>query len=523
MRRSSTVERRWVSLLTGLVAGTCICASLPPWGWWPLAFVGIALWLHALHGAGRGRRFAISWLVGVAWFGPSTLWMFGLTAPGYVVGLLLGWGPMVGLIGLLSPTSRWRLVALPAGVVVFEWFHTHAPFGGVPLSMLSMGQARAPMLPIARLGGALLVSGAIAAVGVALYVAAVERRWREPLAVLVGCAVLAGAGAASLAAVRPVEDADGSPAVVRIAAVQGGGPQGTRFSSEEIPLVFERHLAATRAIEGPVDLVVWPENAINVNGQFLDHPWRDLIAAEATRLGAPILVGVVEDDPEHDDRFLNFVQVVHPDASVGDRYDKERRVPFGEYVPLRSLFEPFAKDTLPSRDATPGVGSAMVDTDAGPMAVAISWEVFFARRVREGVRDGGEVVLNPTNGSSYWLTQVQTQQLATSAFRAVESGRWLLQVAPTGFTAEFDDTGRLRQRTDISEAAVIYAEVPRLTGTTPAQATGDLIPMAAAAIAVLAVAVATWRRRGEHAGAVVAGPSGATTSPSAEPDDDTPS
>jgi apolipoprotein N-acyltransferase len=241
--------------------------------------------------------------------------------------------------------------------------------------------------------------------------------------------------------------------------------------------------------------VVWPENAINVDGAFVDHPWRQEIAAEAARLDAPIMVGVVEDDPDDPDAFRNLVVVVRPDGSIGDRYDKERRVPFGEYVPLRFLFEPVAADTLPSRDATPGVGSAMVETEAGPTAVAISWEVFFARRVREGVREGGEIVLNPTNGSSYWLTQVQTQQLATSAFRAVESGRWLVQIAPTGFSAEFDDTGRLLQRTDISEAEVVLAELPRLRGTTPAQATGDLLPLLAAGGAVLLTVVAARRRR----------------------------
>src|SRR5690606_8221386 len=131
----------------------------------------------------------------------------------------------------------------------------------------------------------------------------------------------------------------------------------------------------------------------------------------------------------------------------GDRYDKERRVPFGEYVPLRPLIEPIAGDALPQRDQIPGDGTAMVRTTAGPAAVAISWEIFFGRRVREGVRAGGEIVLNPTNGSSYWLTQVQSQQVAASRLRAVESGRWVVQVAPTGFSAFVDPTGRVRDRT----------------------------------------------------------------------------
>jgi apolipoprotein N-acyltransferase len=149
---------------------------------------------------------------------------------------------------------------------------------------------------------------------------------------------------------------------------------------------------------------------------------------------------------------------------------------------------------LPPRDQVPGVGDAAVHTEAGTFAVAISWEVFFSRRVREGVRGGGEMILNPTNGSSYWLTQVQTQQLATSALRATESRRYLLQAAPTGFSAVVDAHGRILEQTVISEEATLYATVPQLSGTTPAQALGDLPALLAAAAALLLVGRPKWRR-----------------------------
>lgn len=485
------MEPRWKSVGLGLAAGLLICAALPPWGWWPLAVVGVALWLRVLADPRRSSRWWGSWAVGVAWFGPSTLWMWTLTAPGYVLGVLLGWGPMVGVLGLLTPPDRRRFLVLPAAVVGFEWFHTHAPFGGVPLSMLAMTQGRGPLLPVARLGGMLLVGLAVTVLGVALHLAVAERRWREPVALVVAVALVAVLGA--LPWVRPGSGQQDAP-TVRIAAVQGGGPQGTRFTSSQAPEVFGRHLDATRSIEPPVDLVVWPENSININGTFEDHPWREVLAAEARRLDAPILVGVVEDAPNAETEFLNYVVTVRSDGSLGGRYDKVRRVPFGEYVPLRSLFEPIAGDALPPRDQVPGVDEARVETTSGHMAVAISWEVFFSRRVREGVRHGGELVLNPTNGSSYWLALVQTQQLATSALRAVESGRWLVQVSPTGFSAVFDDTGRVLQRAGITEARVLYADVPRYTGSTPAQVLGD-VPAVLVAFVLVALAVLTPRRR----------------------------
>ena len=130
-----------------------------------------------------------------------------------------------------------------------------------------------------------------------------------------------------------------------------------------------------------------------------------------------------------------------PTGAVTSRYDKVRRVPFGEYVPLRGLLETLGApvDEVPS-DAVAGTApgrARRTRRSTGQRtrpASVISWEVFFGGRVREGVRDGGGVILNPTNGASYTGTILQTQQIASSRLRAIETGRWVVQVSPTGFS-----------------------------------------------------------------------------------------
>ena len=77
----------------------------------------------------------------------------------------------------------------------------------------------------------------------------------------------------------------------------------------------------------------------------------------------------------------------------------------------------------------------------------ISWEVFFGGRAREGVRDGGTVIVNPTNGVSYTGTILQSQQVASSRLRAIENGRWVVQVSPTGFSAFVSPDGDVFDRT----------------------------------------------------------------------------
>ena len=174
-----------------------------------------------------------------------------------------------------------------------------------------------------------------------------------------------------------------------VAAVQGGGEQGTSALDEPSEVVTARHLDATRTIEAGDGLEVswlWPENVIDTV-DFATSTERAEVAAEAQRLGVPIAVGVTEDVAGQPGRFFNAQVIVRPDGAVTSRYDKVRRVPFGEYVPLRGLLEALGApiEEVPS-DAVAGTGPAVLDLPDGTrLAVAISWEVFFGGRVREGV------------------------------------------------------------------------------------------------------------------------------------------
>jgi apolipoprotein N-acyltransferase len=282
---------------------------------------------------------------------------------------------------------------------------------------------------------------------------------------------------------------------LNIAAVQGGGPQGTLAINTNSRDVVIRHLDATKTITGgtastddQLDLVIWPENVIDVSS-FSSSVERTEVAAQAARLNAPFLVGITED---LDNKFFTNAQVVvNTDGSLGDRYDKVRRVPFGEFVPMRGLLEAFGApvDRIP-RDAMAGHDTAILRAADTTIAVVISWEVFFAGRANEGVERGATLLVNPTNGSSYTGTILQTQQIASSRLRALETGRWLVQVSPTGFSAFVSPSGQVFDRTGVSEQHVITREVQLRSGRTIYSYLGDLpfiLIMSASLIALLIV------------------------------------
>jgi apolipoprotein N-acyltransferase len=307
-------------------------------------------------------------------------------------------------------------------------------------------------------------------------------------ALLVGSGVLA---LVVLAAISPTARPTG--AEIDIAFVQGGGPQGTRAIDTDRREVFERHLDASyEEVPAGMDLVLWPENVVDTDGDVQDATEGEELQELARHLQAPLAVGTVEG--VDDESFRNSQQVLDAEGNWTDRYVKVQRVPFGEWVPFRSLIERVAPDTLAERDATVSTESGLLETDAAPLATSISWEVFFGHRARAAVNAGGELLYNPTNGSTYTGTFVQTQQVASSRLRAIENDRWLVQVAPTGFSAFVSPTGEVFQRTGTSERAVeVRRDVPLRDGLTWYTRAGDL-PVRLAAVALVAAGWALDRR-----------------------------
>lgn len=471
----------WVAVAAGLLIG----ASLPPMGFWPLAFAGLVLLDAALDGAGARARLARGWVAGLALLAPTTWWMRDLTLPGWIIASVV-LSAMLGVACWALPPSRAaRWLALPGAWLLFEAGRGRWPFGGVPLSNLAVGQVAGPLAGVARVGASLLLGGVTVAAAVAL-AAAARRAWR-PGGIAAGAVVLAVA----VAAVAP--DGEGTGRTVTVAAVQGGGEQGTHALDTSAREVFERHLAASADVAGGTDLVLWPEDVVDVAGTLDDGPEGAELAALSRELDGVLVAGIIEETPDR--RFTNDA-VAFVDGDIVDRVGKERRVPFGEYVPFRSLVEPFS-DLVSTRDAIVGRGPAVLETPIGPLGVVISWEVFFPDRARDAIGNGGQLLLNPTNGSSFSGTQVQTQQVASSRLRAIETGRWVVQAAPTGFSAIVTPGGRVVTRTAVSERAIVHGTVELRTGRTWAVVVGDWLPLALAAASMAGAWLLERRARAE--------------------------
>ena len=125
----------------------------------------------------------------------------------------------------------------------------------------------------------------------------------------------------------------------------------------------------------------------------------------------------------------------------------------------------------------------------------VSYEVFYADRGRAAVRAGAQLLIVPTNTSSYATAQVPTQEIAASTVQAVQQGRDLLQAAPTGYSAAITNRGTLLERSVLGAPQIVPATLSRRAGWTFYVRYGDLPPLALAVVALLGAWVVSRRHR----------------------------
>src|SRR3954447_17357393 len=241
------IPRFSASAALAIGGGLLVALSLPPWGIWPLAFLGIAMFELSLgENPSQRARAARGWLFGAAWMYPGMAWMWSLTPPGYLLAAAIYAG-YHSVAALVSPTGPWRVIGRPAAHTLAEALRLVFPFGGVPLATLPIGQADGAFAGTVRVGGVLLLTWVVFQIGFALagpspFVPQMARRrgrrtrgeWHGAIALLAAILVIVLA-----ATVAPDGTRRAAPSTLRVTIVQGGGPQGTRAINSDRREVVE--------------------------------------------------------------------------------------------------------------------------------------------------------------------------------------------------------------------------------------------------------------------------------------------
>jgi apolipoprotein N-acyltransferase len=477
------------ALLAVLAAAISVFA-FPPFGPGWLIVLGIALFLTALRKAeGRGQGAVLGAIYGLGFFTGLMWWMSKLGLIALVPMVLVEAAFFVIYSVWLSgqnddPPVVWWVYAV-GGWGIMELIRYRFPVGGLEwgaagYALSDAAWSRGPAVTIGTTGLTILVvmiAGMIAL--------GVTRRLTLRTGVVTGSLVVL---ILTLAAwPRPVSVP--LPLLARIITVQGSTPCPFEACPPDQRLrTFQQHLELTKSIEatGDIGLVVWSEGSTgSTNADPVQNPEIGAaIGEQARRLGSWFLVGT--DRPLDDETWVNANVVFNPDGEIVGEYRKQHGVPFGEYIPLRPLFDWIpALDAVP-RDMIPGEGPVIFETGNGPLGSVISFEGGFSRYARQNVLAGAETLVVATNEGSYETTPASDQFIGMTRMRATELGVPVVHAAVTGKSVFIDAEGNLSETTGLGTQEVLESRFEVYRGETPYARVGDvLIWLGAAAALVL--------------------------------------
>ena len=455
-----------------------------------MAWVGLVPLLFVVRAAPTAMQGGVrAWfgmagfvLVSQYWLGPSAGPLLVVFAIG-IGALWLPWGFAAHRLLSGQITARQVLTAvavLPSAWVMAEavrsWHRLGGPWAPLGASQWNQPAALAP----ASLGGIWLVSFLIVAVNTAV-VGAILMRSARAVALPVVLAVLG-----------PIwfwwgpTPAPGS--TVRVALVQPGDivEAAPRQAASE---------ALTETLAGQrVNLVVWGESSVGVDLASDPATVERLIELQR-RVGADLLVNVDARSPGGG--IYKSSVLIGPDGVRGS-YAKTRLVPFGEYVPLRSLLGWATRHTKAAgEDRRRGDGPVVLHADSLAIGPLISFETMFSDLPRREVRLGAELLAYQSSTSTYQGSWAQPQLAAMAAVHAAEVGHPAVHAGLSGVSSAFDARGRKLGWLPATDSGVLVVDVPLDSRTTLYDRLGDWpIMLALLTFAVWCAGVSReWLRR----------------------------
>lgn len=468
--------------LAAIASGVLLVLAFPKFAFSFLAWIALAPLLFVLTQAEQTlrRAFGLGWVTGFVFFFFSCNWIThsmirygGMNVvAAYAIAALFtaitGLFPALFAVAttrLVKTIGLWAVGLAPLLWVATEWLR--ALVTGVTWNTLAVSQVDSLVVSrFAQVGGASAISFALVAVSTAVVLLP---KFKTPLIphVLAGYCLL---GVLAIFASKSDSAATLQPREILVAAVQPNLPVDILTHPDEFTQRnisgLETNLKLTReainqAPNKKADLIVWAESPLVLNYEQ-DEIARNKLNALAKEYKAHLLFSALGRDGES---IYNSVQTITPDDKALKRYDKMRLVPFGEYVPLRSVlgwfvpamigdFTPGNTATVTSLKLATEVSVVQNDETKGEVGLErttkfikvgtfICYEAAYPNLVRQFVNNGATLLINVSDDAWFGNSAGAQQHLQHARMRAIENNRDLVRVTNSGISALITATGEV--------------------------------------------------------------------------------
>ncbi len=359
---------------------------------------------------------------------------------------------------LKAATTLRILLLMPAIWTLGEWLRGLL-FTGFP--WLVFGYSQVPDSPLAGYAPLLGVYGVslIAAVTAALVLTFWRAPWSTPGRIAVAVLLALWVGGAVLRAVAWTQPQGEQ---LKVSLLQGNIAQDEKFDEDRLIGTLETYRRMAQGSDAR--LIVLPETALPMLRNNVPGSYQDILRDHVRRNGGDVLIGVFE---KENGSYYNSVYSLG--SSESQHYRKDHLVPFGEFIPLRSVFGWLVNDVLqiPMGDqASGGDHQPPLNVAGQQVAVDICYEDAFGEEIIRALPQA-TLLVNVTNDAWYGDSHAAMQHNQLSQMRALEAGRMMLRATNTGVTSVIGVDGRIQAMLPQHEEGVLTAQAQGYVGSTP--------------------------------------------------------
>ncbi len=415
-------------LLIAFVAGAVAVLGFAPFGIFPLPLIALAVLFWLWSQAERPAQAAwIGFAFGMGLFCVGISWIYvALHEYGYMHPVLAAVATaLFAAVNATLPTlagyaqAKFKasqnlrvLMVMPAIWVVAEWLRGLL-FTGFPWQVF--GYSQVPDSPLAGYAPLLGVYGVslVAAVSAGLLLVLWQARWSRQgkiaLAVLLALWV-------SGALLRNVDWTQPQGDPLKVSLLQGNIAQDIKFEQDALINTLETYRRLAQSSDAR--LIVMPETAVPLLRENVPRGYQAILREHVRQNGGDILIGAFE---KENGSYYNSVYTLG--SAESQHYRKDHLVPFGEFIPLRSVFGWLINEVLqiPMGDqASGGAHQAPLNVAGQKVAVDICYEDAFGEEIIRALPQA-TLLVNVTNDAWYGDSHAAMQHNQLSQMRALET------------------------------------------------------------------------------------------------------
>jgi len=470
-------ENKLVRRLSAIIAGGLVPFAFAPFGFYCLSIISLsALFYLWLETESKRETFLLGYLFGFAMFGIGVNWLhisinlFGgmnLIGAYFFTYLLIAFISLYpALCGYLANQffKEFSYLAIPSLWLITEWCRGWI-LTGFPWLNIGTSQTDSVLSSYAPLIGDYGISFIVCVI--ALSITSIIREDSRRKFIAISMVVFIGITSIIL---KNVNWAQKTGKELNVTLVQGAIPQEIKWQAAQRKRTYEIYSGLSEPYWAS-DLIIWPETAIPSYYHLADDFIKP-ITDRKHQTNALFMTGIVNKDPSSN-KYFNSILLLDEQHRF---YDKHHLVPFGEYLPFKSLLDRLLRFLkIPMSDFSSGNAEHKVlETDKAIFGMSICYEDAYGSEVRRALPDAN-ILINVSNDAWFGDSLAPHQHLQIARMRALENNRYLLRSTNTGISAIIDDKGNIVSRSPQFKPHALNGSATLFSGVTPYSQFGNTL------------------------------------------------